>query len=637
MGGLAEQMDIEMEEMEEVMESSEEIEQKEKEDFVTELLSQMSLSEKIGQMAQVDINALLTQDDNGVSSINQELAKVFLGQLGVGSVLNVPTSPPSHPWNVTQWRTNIATLHKITKSYHEAEINQNGDVEVSSSKPMIPILYGLDSIHGANYVYNAILSPQPINIASTFDSQNAYEAGLLASRDTRAAGVPWIFAPLLGISLHPFWPRVYETFGEDPFLVSRMGVAMIQGIQYVNHENEEEKGNISHQNPSRAAACAKHFIGYSMPRTGHDRSPAWIPPRHLYNYFVPPFRQAISKCETCGNVMTVMESYSEYDGVPMASNREALQTLLRQTLNFEGMLVTDFQEVENLQTWHKVAQNEIEAVQLMLQETSIDMSMVPYDITNFIDRVKILVKEGRVDEKRIDESVRRILKLKKALGLFEEVPNFDVMDDVNVEKVGSDEDRTKMLQMARESIVLVKNNDNTLPILSKSSDKESLNIFVTGPTMNSLRYMSGGWTLSWQGPDDDSQFTYGTTVLDAILQNEKEDNHHWNVTHSCGATLLGEPCLDSDSHKLTSIDKTAQKASDADYIIICVGEKNYAEKPGDAQKGLLPPGQYELVQRIREAVNEGMGGKIILVYFGGRPRLLETMVVSSILYCYHAG
>ena len=626
-------------------------------EYISKLLSKMTIKEKIGQMAQVDINKLMIPDPNNENSqiISPALARYYIQDLGVGSILNVPLSKTSHPWNATEWRSNLLFLHQMSleNSYDVGNSNSDSDSNShdESQRIFIPFIYGLDSIHGANFVHDAILSPQPINIASTFHTRNAMKAGKLASRDTRASGIPWLFSPILGISLNPLWPRIYETFGEDPYLVTSMGVAMIQGIQQRNEWNQPNHREKSI--PSRAAACAKHFIGYSMPHTGHDRSPAWIPPRHLYQYFVPSFRQAIcnrsytNKKKNCGNVMTVMESYSEYDGVPLASNQNAIQNLLRNQLNFDGMLVTDFAEIQNLHTWHKVASTNDDATKLFLQETSIDMSMVPFDIEDFIQSMTNQINSGSIDQSRIDESVRRILKLKLSLNLFDEVPHFQ-MKDINLKKVGSALDRKEMLQMARESIVLVQNKNQTLPIRIKDNLQQNeenidpISIFVTGPTMNSIRYQSGGWTMSWQGPDqNDSSFTYGTTVLDALLQQSQDDEIAWNVSYSCGVDIQGRDCMNeeglietNENTKQSSTDLAAIQASVSDYIIVCIGESNYAEKPGDSRSDYLPQGQYQLIDKLYDAVTKGKGGKIILIYFGGRPKLLDAMVVSPIQIKY---
>jgi beta-glucosidase len=411
---------------------------------------------------------------------------------------------------------------------------------------------------------------------------------------------------------------VYETFGEDPKLVTEMGRHMISGIQ-------EPDGDDGGAVPSRAAACAKHFIGYSKPHNGHDRSPSWIPTRHLYQHFVPPWRAAVK------DALTVMESYSEYNGVPNVANHDSLLVLLRQRLGFDGVLVTDYSEILNLHRWHHIAASDEEATIYSLQEGSVDMSMIPLEDGGFRSAVEAGVQSNALSMARIDQSVERVLRLKEQLGMMDESLT---MDDVNIDKVGNDEDREEALEMARQSIVLAENRDNALPL----DPKEKIKVHITGPTASSLRYQSGGWTFQWQGPPtDEDWFTYGSTILDAAKVTT------WDISYSCGVDILGNECTDSSAKvnvspsilskiedwvgighgaEMTSILQSASMAATADYVVVCVGEENYAEKPGDIRSLELPQGQLELVKALSET-----NAKIILVYFGGRPRLLRQMVV----------
>ena len=574
-------------------------------DFVQGLLDSMTVEDKVGQMSQIDLNLLLVDVDEkkGSKVVSIEKADYYIGQLGVGSVFNSPLNIKTVVWDALEWRENIKIIQDAAKKH---------------DRP--PVLIGIDSIHGANYVFNAVLLPQPINLAATFDPQVAYFAGKIASRESRAAGFNWIFAPVLGLALQPLWARVYETYGEDPLLVSLMGIEHIRGIQ-----EPDEKDTSSR--PTRAAACAKHFVAYSMPRTGHDRTPAWIPERHVQQYFIPSFRAAIQKA----NVLTVMSSYSEYDGVPMTANRHTLTDILRGQLGFQGMLVTDFSEIINLQTWHKVASDIDDAVKLSLSETSVDMSMIPFDVESFRQSVLNALNATSaacpsLPVSRIDQSVRRILELKETLHMFNESIEFHEIHDV----VGLSKDRKLALQMARESLVLAKNTDATLPIQygDEKKGQRKKTIFITGPTSDSLAYLSGGWTLEWQGAENDAQFTYGTTILAAFVADDQ-----WIISSSCGVDILGQDCgklSTSNAYStMSSIDEAAFVAKEADYSIICIGEENYAEKPGDLNRELsLPKGQHDLVQAVSNATKEN-GGKVILIFVGGRPRLLQDMVAAS--------
>ena len=606
---------------------------------VPSMVSSMSLSDKIGQMSQIDIHLILNPDN----SINYPQIEFFFGKLGIGSLLITPFSPNSY-FPISKYRSIISAIQNVTQT--------------SSSRNKPPVLIGIDSVHGANYIQNAIMTPQQINLASTFNTTNAYLAGVMASKDTRSAGITWIFSPILGLGIESLWSRMYETFGEDPHLVGEMGKAIVKGIQTYNDDNDDDDQKII---PSRSAACAKHFIGYSAPRTGHDRSPSWIPKRHLHQYFVKPWKEVLSLDTKKNNnekddnnnsnpinfekAYTVMESYTEYNGIPNVANQESLHTILRQDLEFDGVLITDYQEVENLISWHHTARDITEAVKMTLVEGSVDINMIPFNFDGWKENVyksmaidpanpnssssSSLQKEernvyapfpsnvDRVSMERIDESVTRILQLKETLNLFEEVIEID--DNKLNGIVGTEQDRNVALDMARESIILTKNEDNTLPTTiqqSSSSTTGLVKVHVTGPTSNSLRYQSGGWTIQWQGSLDESSFTYGETVLDAA-KNVKS----WDVSFSCGVDILGNEC-EGDQQNNTDL----HMVSDSDYVIICIGEEAYTEKPGDIRQLELPRGQIEFVQQIKKATNTG---KLVLVYFGGRPRLLKEMVDTT--------
>lgn len=574
---------------------------------IQKLMSSMTLQEKISQMAQIDVNELCEEDPNEPGKMRLSLEKVqaTIGIHGVGSVLNYVQG---RPWTPTEMRQGVILIQEVARNY---------------SRP--PVIWGLDSVHGANYVHGAVVTPQPINIAATFNTSVAFAAGQLASRDTRAVGINWLFSPLMGLSLSPSWSRIYETFGEDPLLVAQMGAQMIAGIQHVGEGI-----------PSKAAACAKHFVGYSAPHNGHDRSPAWIPTRHLYQYFVSPWKAAIQD----EGVLTVMESYSETDGVPNVANPNTLRYLLRQRLDFKGVLVTDYEEILNLKKWHHITNNAQDAVVHSFREGSVDMSMIPHNEVEFQESVTKGLTTGLLFEERINESVERVLQLKNTLNMFNEEIT---MEDINLEKIGQGEQ--EVLEMARQSLVLVKNEESCLPI----PPTEQVKILVTGPTSNSLVYQSGGWTGEWQGvpvSDEDKYFTYGTSVFEAMKSTFSTEN----VKHSCGVDIMGKDCEDEingikdEAHNGVngvydkfkewtglgagepsgSMERAAALASDSEVVIICIGEESYTEKPGDIRSTDLPVGQYELVSFIKS----NSKAKIVLVYFGGRPRLLDAVEVG---------
>lgn len=553
-------------------------------DAVSQILKGMSVEDKIGQMSQIDIKQLLKE---GTKELDKDKADYYIGKLGIGSVLNLIDD---QNMNAEEYRKIAIQLQNITLKFNR-----------------IPLLWGLDSVHGANYIYRASLPPQPLNMAATFNRTVALEAGRLASRDTRAAGIAWLFSPLLGIALEPRWSRVYETFGEDPHVVGVMAQALIQGIQQVDPNNQAV--------PQRAAACAKHFVGYSKPINGHDRSPSWIPTRHLYQYFVPPWKKVAAE------VMTVMESYTETDGVPNVANPKSTNYLLRQRLGFQGVLVTDYEEIFNLKNWHHTAGDTVAATIQSLRHSSVDMSMIPYDAEGFAGAVRAGLSSNELLERRLDTSVERILRLK--LDDLKMADHTLTMNDPNLKLVGTDGQR--MLEVTTESMVLTKNDAGILPLGNGQK------ILVTGPTASSRTYLAGGWTGAWQGSKSEEWFdNQGDTILEAFRGSEGFD-----VSYSCGVNILGGECDDVESKKgilegieewvglgpSNSMERAVEAAKDVDAVIVCVGEEAYAEKPGDIRSLDLPAGQYQLVRELKSRTST----KIVLVYIGGRPRLLQDM------------
>ena len=552
---------------------------------VRTLVDAMPLDDKIGQMAQIEIQMLIQGDKESGVTLNMSAVEEWIGRKGIGSVLNLIDR---EYWTAEKYRQAMIRINQVAASY---------------GRP--PVIWGMDSVHGANYIHKAIVTPQPLNLAASFNETVAFEAGKLASRDTRAAGINWLFSPLLGLSLSPRWSRTFETFGEDPLLVGKMAAAMIEGIQ-VPDANPQAV-------PSRAAACAKHFVGYSAPHNGHDRSPSWIPTRHLYQYFVPPWKRALVDAQS----MTVMESFTETDGVPVVANPHYLNYLLRERLQFKGVLVTDFEEMRNLYKWHQTASTLIESSQQSLRRGSVDMSMLPYEFDEFRQAILEGLQSHRLSEERITISAERVLQLKHDLGMMDETLQ---MEDPNLDLVGTD---GKLgMDMVYQSIVLAKNDDNFLPI--RTTDDEKLKVLVTGPTANSRVYQSGGWTGRWQGvplEEEDDGFSYGSSLLGAFAAESSLD-----VSYMCGVDILGNACsAEGTEHFTSSLGRAVQAAASSDVVVIAVGQEATTEKQGDIRSLDLPHGQYELVQHIQQNTN----AKIILVFFGGRPRLLHDMVDQS--------
>ena len=607
-------------------------------DDMDALLDSMTWKDHVGQMAQIDINILLNDEK---TALRQDLLDHYIGTLGVGSVLNnvVVTDDNNNNnhgfWKISDFRTAAIQIQQTAETYNRP-----------------PVIWGLDSVHGANYLKDTITTPQPINIAASFNITLAFQAGQWASRDTRRAGINWLFSPLLGLSWQPIWSRVYETFGEDPVVVGSMARAMIQGIQHVVDETKDTTTTTNNNNdtsfaavaddliPSRAAACGKHWIGYSMPHNGHDRAPSWIPTRHLHQYFLLPWKKVIDQVDT------IMESYTEVDGVPNVANRETLTRLLRHELKFDGMLVTDYHEIFNLLEWHRTAKDQTDALRQTLEEGSVDMSMIANEPDDYFKSMDRLANSTQSLHARVKESARRVLQLKKDLRMFDErVEKMKAYTEDDHAPTQSELDAA--LDMTHQTIVMVKNDNQALPL----DQNAPLKLLVTGPTSDSLSFQSGGWTGQWQGIDsnkEDEWFTsYGTTVQKAMAMYQAT----WDVSYECGCDILGNDCttetstdeLQHEQHDgvmdtikdwvgwdpgdEVSIERAMNKAKDKDVIVVCLGEENYAEKPGDIRSLELPLGQYELVAGLRKSAPHA---KIILVYFGGRPRLLADVVVSDL-------
>mmetsp|Transcript_16425 Transcript_16425/g.37758 ORF Transcript_16425/g.37758 Transcript_16425/m.37758 type:complete len:1108 (+) Transcript_16425:111-3434(+) len=621
------------------------------------LLDELDWTGQVGQMVQMDINMLLTTDASTVQ-LNQTLLDQWIGKFGVGSVLN-----NNYLWKAADYRREVIRLQQTALKYNRP-----------------PVIWGLDSVHGANYVQDALVTPQPINLAASFNNSISYEAGKLASKDTRRAGIPWLFSPLLGLSWNPYWSRVFETFGEDPLLVGEMAQRMIEGIQAADDETDE--GLL----PSRAAACAKHFVGYSNPHNGHDRAPSQIPMRHLYQHFMLPWRRVLRNKDEDTNgknkptesttkrsrPMTVMESYTEIDGVPNVANRRTLDKMLRKELGFtDGMLVTDYNEITNLERWHHLAADGDDAVWKAMSDGTVDMSMIGLnveDVSAFFDGMNRLLframkEQGRAQKlkDRVRESARRVLRLKRDLNMFRESFQLMPLEDESMEDSMTKTDVATVLDMTRQSIILTKNENKALPLMKPEVNPAiPLNLLVTGPTSNALSFQTGGWTGEWQGVNSNYEnewFTYNgyRTVLGAL----QDESDKFDVKYECGVDSLGNDCSSIGSspstsqendqrpfhnlldmvrgwihgESLSSSASTSASSSDVlDAIVICLGEENYAEKPGDITDLKLPQGQYDLVTALKEVIDAQQKGmttkktKIILVYFGGRPRLLADVV-----------
>ncbi|MFY9529212.1 MAG: glycoside hydrolase family 3 N-terminal domain-containing protein, partial [Candidatus Acidiferrales bacterium] len=442
---------------------------------VEKLLAQMTLKEKIGQMTQLALPMVTDGKDNALK-LNPEKLHKAIAEYGVGSILG----PYDQVMPPAGWFEIIGAIQS----------------EAHKTRLKIPVLYGIDSIHGPTYVAGGTLFPQPLGMAATWNPELMMRASQISAAETRAAGIPWNFSPILDIGRQPLWPRLYETFGEDPYLATVMGVAAVRGYEGDTIEN-----------PRQVAACLKHYLGYSFPTTGHDRTPALIPDRTLREYFLPTFAAAVK-----AGAHSIMVNSGEVNGIPGHANRYLLTDVLRGELGFKGVVVSDWQDIKRLVTVHHVAATEKDATRIAVM-AGVDMSMVPEDFS-FSDLLYQLVEERAVPLSRIDEAVRRILTLKYGLGLFDD----PLLGTNSATKVGSDESRQLSLEAARESIVLLKNTNRALP-LSKTA-----HVLVTGPTANSLVPLNNGWTYTWQGDREDLYPADRLTILSAIKSKVGEQN-----------------------------------------------------------------------------------------------------------------
>ncbi len=538
------------------------------------LLSKMTLEEKVGQMTQLTIEMISKGVGNDISkphAVDTAKLRNVIVNLGVGSILNVS----GYTYTVNHWKEVINSIEKYSKK----------------SRLKIPVLYGIDAIHGANYTVGATLYPQQIGLAATFNPELSYKMAQYVANDVRGSGIPWNFSPVLDVGRNPMWPRFWETFGEDPYLVSQMGVSMVNGYQNTNNGKVRS-----------FAACLKHYVGYSNPQSGHDRAPAYIPERQLREIYLLPFAKAIA-----AGAKTIMINSSEINGEPVHASKFLLQTILRNELNFKGITVTDWEDIKNLTTRHKVAETYKEAVALSIN-AGIDLAMVPLDL-EFTQYLIENVKEGKVKLDRIDEATLRILNLKFELGLFDEVktktPRF-----IEPEKI---ESKKLSYELASQSITLLKNQFNSLPLASNER------ILVTGPNADYINALNGGWTHTWQGRDT----TYNPKVVTVA-------NALQNVFGKSQVTYL----KGNSYNQILSSNELLNAAQNMGTVVLCLGEDTYTEKPGDINDLELEQAQQNLIKIYKEA-----GKKVIVIFLEGRPRTFVKTepFCDAILYAYLPG
>lgn len=552
-----------------------------------EIVSRMTLEEKVGQMAQISIDAICKGEDTPPTStleLDMEKLREVIVKYHIGSILNSPNTRARS----TQWWNKV--------------VGQMQEVAMKETRVKVPVVYGLDQIHGATYTAGSTMFPQEIALAATWQPQYARRMGEIAAYETRASNVPWNFSPVLDLGQDPRWPRQYENFGEDPYIGSVFGRELVKGY-------EGDNNDIS--NPTKVGACMKHFIGYSVPVSGKDRTPAYIPENILLEYHVPTFQAAVD-----AGVASVMVNSASINGEPVHSSYRLLTELLRNKMGFDGMIVTDWQDIENLYSRERTADSHKDAIKQAIN-AGIDMSMIPYDYKRFCSQLIELVNEGAVPMSRIDDAVKRIIVFKLKLGLFEN-PNTYAKD---YPEFNSDNFKKASYAAASEAITLLKNENDILPL------KKGSKILVTGPNAVSRRALNGGWTYSWQGEKVDEFLTTNTILASLEGKFGKE-----NVTHVPGVSYSDK--TEYRSEYKNSFDEAIAAAKNVDYVILCLGENSYCEKPGDLDDLYLNDLQTELAQEILKT-----GKKVILVLSEGRPRVISKIAskLDAIVQTYLPG
>lgn len=544
------------------------------------LLKKMTIEEKVGQMTQLELGQITSGADSNLNIDVAKLEKVIV-QYKVGSILNVN----GHALPVEKWWEIVGAVQSAS----------------AKTRLKIPNIYGIDSIHGANYVKGATLFPQQIGMGATWNPILMQKAMEITAMETRAAAIPWSFSPVLDAGRQPMWPRFWETFGEDPYLIKVMGTSFVRGL---------EGNDVS--NDKHVAASLKHYVGYGFPFSGRDRTDALIPENVLREYHLPQFKAAVD-----AGARTVMVNSASINGTPGHINKYLLTDVLKNEFKFDGFIVSDWEDIIKLVTTWKVAKDEKEAT-MMAINAGIDMSMVPYKLS-FADILLELVKEKKVPMTRIDDAVRRILRVKFELGLFENpMPNPAVKNNF-----GKPEYVQASLEAARESLVLLKNDKNILPL---AKDKK---VLVTGPTADSLVSLNNGWTWVWQGSEK-SLYPKGKLTIQQAIKAKLGGNVQFvqgtELTLPPGTTSVNTTPTMFDRE--VDVDKAVDAAKNSDVVVLCLGEGSYTETPGNLTDLTLSETQLKFAEKIIAT-----GKPVVLVMVEGRPRIINRIAdkVSGIL------
>ena len=535
---------------------------------VEQTLKKLTLEEKIGQMMELVTDLFGANDKNGVFYIDEHKTDSILSRYKIGSILNAPnTCAPT----AKQWEKYIAQIQKI-----------------SMKRIGIPCVFGLDQNHGSTYTQGGTLFPQNINVAATFNREIARRSAEATAYETRAVSVPWTYSPTVDLGRDARWPRIWENFGEDCYLSSEMGKAMVYGFQ------GEDPNNIDQYH---IATSMKHFMGYGVPWTGKDRTPAYISPADLREKHFAPFLAGLQ-----AGALTVMVNSASVNGVPMHANKEFLTGWLKEETGWDGVLITDWADINNLYTREMVAKDKKDALRIAIN-AGIDMIMEPYscDACGYLVE---LVKEGKIPMSRIDDACRRVLRMKYRLDLFKN-PTQKLK---NYPKFGGEEFAKLALEGATESMVLLKNEGNILPL------QHGKKILLTGPNANQMRCLNGGWSYTWQGHRADEFAGKYNTIYEAFCNEYGKEN----VILNQGVTYNEKGKYWEENEP--QIQAAVAAAKDADVIVACIGENSYTETPGNLTDLWLSENQRNLVKALAQT-----GKPVILVLNEGRPRLIADI------------
>ena len=540
---------------------------------IQEWLKKMTLEEKIGQMCEITIDVVSdfeASKKNGFT-LNPAMLDTVIGKYKVGSLLNVPLS-------VAQKKEKWAEAIKQIQDLSMKEIG-------------IPCIYGVDQIHGTTYTLDGTMFPQGINMGAAFNRELTEKAAAISAYETKAGCIPWTYAPVVDLGRDPRWSRMWENYGEDCYVNAEMGKASVRGFQ---------GSDPNHIGEYNVAACMKHYMGYGVPVSGKDRTPSSISRSDMREKHFAPFLAAIRQ-----GALSVMVNSGVDNGIPFHANRELLTEWLKEDLNWDGMIVTDWADINNLCTRDHIAATKKEAVKIAIN-AGIDMSMVPYEVS-FCDYLKELVQEGEVPMSRIDDAVARVLRLKYRLGLFEN-PYWDIK---KYNKFGSEEFARVALQAAEESEVLLKNEGNILPLAKGTK------ILLAGPNANSMRCLNGGWSYSWQGHRADEFAGAYNTIYEALCNKYGKEN----IIYEPGVTYAPYKNDNWWEENQPEIEKSVAAASRADVIIACIGENSYCETPGNLSNLTMSENQRNLVKALAAT-----GKPVILILNQGRPRIINDIV-----------